>query len=155
IANPITDGLALHAIKLIKENLVDAVHDGNEAARENMLIASLLAGIAFGNADTAGVHCISEAIGGKYDTPHGIANSIFLPYIFHHNLDANYKKHGEIGYVLGVDSHKPLIEAAHETVEILLNFNKRLKIPKFYELDKVNRKDFQQLAQTAVQSSSN
>src|SRR5699024_10421138 len=47
IANPITDGLALHAIKLIKENLVDAVHDRNEAARENMLIASLLAGIAF------------------------------------------------------------------------------------------------------------
>lgn len=77
IANPITDGLALHAIKLIKENLAEAVNNRNEEARENMLIASLMAGIAFGNADTAGVHCISEAIGGKYDTPHGVANAVF------------------------------------------------------------------------------
>lgn len=57
ISTPITDGLALHAIKLISEYIMDAVQSSNnEEARKNMLIASLMASIAIGNADTAGVH---------------------------------------------------------------------------------------------------
>ncbi|WP_153733441.1 iron-containing alcohol dehydrogenase, partial [Sporosarcina obsidiansis] len=74
VANPISDGMALHAIRLICGNLEKAVYGkDNESARENMLIGSLIAGIAFGNADTASVHCVAEAIGGLYDTPHGVA----------------------------------------------------------------------------------
>lgn len=155
IANPITDGLALHAIRLVKENLATAVQDGDAAARENMLIASLMAGIAFGNADTAGVHCLSEAIGGRYDTSHGVANAIFLPYMFHHNMDADFKRHAEVGFALGVDAGNTVEKAAYETVEILLDFNQQFNIPAFAELDKVEQNDFQQLAETAVQSSSN
>src|SRR5699024_9740969 len=52
VANPITDSLALHAIKLINDNLYDAVNKKeNEKNRENMLVGSLIAGIAFGNSD--------------------------------------------------------------------------------------------------------
>lgn len=69
-ANPISDGLALHAIRLIARYLKPAVQEpDNLEAREQMLVASLIAGMAFGNADIASVHCISEAIGGMYDTP--------------------------------------------------------------------------------------
>lgn len=156
ISNPVTDAMSLHAIKLIKNNIMEAVHvSENELARENMLIASLIAGAAFGNADTAAVHCVSEAIGGKYDTPHGIANSIFLPYVFAHNLDADIKRHGEIGYVLGADRNKSFLEAAKEAVTILLTYNDRLDIPKFYELDNVNSADFSEIAKKSIESSSN
>lgn len=155
IATPITDGLALHAIKLIKENIMKAVYEStNEEARENMLIASLIAGIAFGNADTAGVHCLSEAIGGKYDTPHGIANSVFLPYMFHYNMNADLQRHGEVGYALGVDPNVPVSEASQKAVDLLIDFNKRLNIPRFSEIDRVSRNDFQAIAENAVQSSS-
>lgn len=156
IATPITDGLALHAIKLISENLQDAVcASNNEEARENMLIASLMAGIAFGNADTAGVHCLSEAIGGIYDTPHGEANSIFLPYMFHHNMDADFSRHGDVAYALGVSRDLSPADAAKEAVDVLIDLSQRLNIPRFSDIDKVDRKDFHAIAENAVQSSSN
>lgn len=156
IATPITDGLALHAIKLISENLIDAVYvSNNEKARENMLIASLMAGIAFGNADTAGVHCLSEAIGGKYDTPHGEANSIFLPYMFHHNMDVDFSRHGEVAYALGVSRDLSPADAAKKAVDVLVDLSNRLNIPRFSDIDKVDRNDFQAIAENAVKSSSN
>lgn len=156
IATPITDGLAIHAIKLINENIEEAVfgHE-NEPARENMLIASLIAGIAFGNADTAGVHCISEAIGGLYDTPHGIANSIFLPYMFHYNMEADIQRHGEVGYALGVATSKPHATSAREAMHMLFDFNKRLEIPSFHALEKVDPNDFEQIAKTSAEGFSN
>ena len=43
------------------------------------MLASLIAGMAFSNADVGAVHCLAEAIGGLYDTPHGVANAVFLP----------------------------------------------------------------------------
>jgi alcohol dehydrogenase len=45
-----------------------------------MALASTLGGIAINNADVAGVHCMSEALGGMYDAPHGLLNAILLPY---------------------------------------------------------------------------
>jgi len=56
--------------------------DGQDlAAREAMLLASTLGGIAINNADVAGVHCLSEALGSLYDAPHGLLNAILLPYV--------------------------------------------------------------------------
>jgi len=108
LANPISDGLALHSIHLIAQNLKAAVLDKDNAhAREQMLIASLMAGMAFGNADIASVHCISESIGGLYDTPHGVGNAIFLPFIFAHNQDADIKRHADVAYALGIDPTLP------------------------------------------------
>ena len=79
LATPITDALALQAMKMIAASLPKAVADGsNHDARETMMMASVIAGMAFSNSDVASVHCIAEAIGGRYDTPHGVANSLFL-----------------------------------------------------------------------------
>lgn len=149
LANPITDGLALHAIRLIRQNIAAAVLDKEEKARENMLIASLIAGIAFGNSDIASVHCISEAIGGLYDTPHGVANAIFLPYVFKHNIVADIKRHADVGYALGVDPLLSPEEAAKAAVEVLFELSEKLSIPKFYEIDRVNPNDFPMLAENS------
>lgn len=147
-ANPISDGLALHAIALINEHLVPAVEEpDNQNAREQMLIASLIAGVAFGNADVASVHCISEAIGGMYDTPHGVANSIFLPFIFSHNRDANLPRHAQVGYALGAEPTLSHAEAAEAAVQRLQALSQRLGIPRFRDVAGVNEADFQVIAE--------
>ena len=81
LANPVNDLLALESIRLVAANLNRAVSAGKvQAAREGMLLASLLGGIAINNADVAGVHCLTEGMGGRYDAPHGLLNAILLPY---------------------------------------------------------------------------
>lgn len=148
LANPISDALALHAIRLISQNLKAAVQEPeNQAAREQMLIASLIAGMAFGNADIASVHCISEAIGGMYDTPHGVGNAIFLPFVFSHNRDADLRRHADVAYALGIDPTLDSDTAAERAVEQLFRMSKELGIPRFSEVAGVREEDFQAIAE--------
>jgi len=148
LANPISDGLALHAIRLIAQNLKAAVLEAdNVAAREQMLMASLMAGMAFGNADIASVHCISESIGGLYDTPHGVGNAIFLPFVFAHNQDADLRRHADVAYALGIDPNLPPEKASRAAVDWLFALNRALNIPRFAELPKVREEDFPLIAE--------
>lgn len=147
-ANPISDGLALHAIRLIAQHLKPAVQEpDNCEAREQMLIASLIAGMAFGNADIASVHCISEAIGGMYDTPHGIGNAIFLPFVFSHNRDADLRRHADVAYALGIDPNLSAVDAAQAGVDQLFRMNRELGIPRFADVAGVREEDFTAIAQ--------
>ncbi|MGZ0702652.1 iron-containing alcohol dehydrogenase [Pseudomonas piscis] len=147
-ANPISDGLALHAIRLISQNLRAAVQEPrNQQAREQMLVASLIAGMAFGNADIASVHCISEAIGGLYDTPHGVGNAIFLPFVFSHNRDADLRRHADVAYALGIDPTLDAASAAEQAVQRLFDMGRELGIPRFSEVAGVREEDFQAIAE--------
>ena len=77
-----TREFAIQATKLIHENLELAYQDGkNVKARENMLMASYLAGNAFTRAFVGYVHAIAHNLGGLYGTPHGLANAVVLPYV--------------------------------------------------------------------------
>lgn len=79
--NPVSDAFAVAAIELIRNNLVDAVSDGsNKDLRLAMANASLLAGVAFSNSQTALIHGLAHANGGLCHVPHGIANAILLPF---------------------------------------------------------------------------
>ena len=81
-ATPYTDGLALAAVGLIFENLRTCCTDGgNLEARENMALASTYAGMAFTRANVGYVHAIAHQFGGRYHTPHGLANAIMLPHV--------------------------------------------------------------------------
>lgn len=89
-ANPVTDAAAIQAIRLIARNLRQAVALGsNLKARENMAYASLLAGMAFNNANLGYVHAMAHQLGGLYDMPHGVANAVLLPHVARYNLIAN------------------------------------------------------------------
>ncbi|WAH55327.1 iron-containing alcohol dehydrogenase [Pseudomonas silvicola] len=148
LSNPISDGLALHAIRLISTFLKPAVQQpDNLEAREQMLAASLIAGMAFGNADIASVHCISEAIGGMYDTPHGVGNAIFLPFVFGHNRDADILRHAQVAYALGIDPSLAPVDAAQAAVDYLFQLSKDLGIPRFAEVKGVREEDFQAIAE--------
>ena len=77
-----TRSLALHAVKLIFENIQIAYEDGSdETARRNMALASYQAGIAFSKSYVGYVHAVAHSLGGMYDTPHGLANAVILPYV--------------------------------------------------------------------------
>ena len=81
LSGPVNDLLALEAIRLVAANLLKAFKNGGDlVAREAMMLASTLGGIVINNADVAGVHCLSEGMGGMYDAPHGLLNAILLPY---------------------------------------------------------------------------
>ena len=86
---PYSDGMALSAVGLIFENLRTCYRDGkNLEAREKMSLASTYAGFAFTRANVGYVHAIAHQFGGKYHTPHGLANAIMLPLVLKYSAPA-------------------------------------------------------------------
>ncbi|CAH0267936.1 1,3-propanediol dehydrogenase [Peribacillus sp. Bi96] len=151
IAEPISDALSLYAIELIAKYLPLAVENGNDLeARKNMLVASLIAGMAFDNADLGAVHAMAEPLGGLYDTPHGVANSIFLPHVFEFNIPSNPEKHAIVAEKLGANKEgKTIEEAAYDGVILLKELARKIGIPDFRDLSNVNPEDFPFLAEGA------
>ncbi|WP_405996730.1 bifunctional acetaldehyde-CoA/alcohol dehydrogenase [Streptomyces sp. NBC_00829] len=86
-ANDFTDGLALHAIKLIFENLEASVTGGTRQrkAREKMHNSGTIAGMAFGNAFLGIVHAMSHTLGATFHIAHGRTNAILLPHVIRYN----------------------------------------------------------------------
>jgi acetaldehyde dehydrogenase/alcohol dehydrogenase len=86
-ASDFTDGLALHAIKLIFGNLEQAVKHGDTdpAAREKMHNAGTIAGMSFGNAFLGIVHAMAHTLGATFHVAHGRTNAILLPHVIRHN----------------------------------------------------------------------
>lgn len=157
VANPVSDALALQAIRLIAKHLPVAVTNGGDAdARHGMMMASLVAGMAFGNADVGSVHCLAEAIGGLYDTPHGVANSIFLPHVFAYNAEAFPERHAEVSEALGVPpSERSAIETARDGAAKLTAMARQIGIPRLAELPRVTPSDFPRLAEASSVNVSN
>ena len=130
-SNPVSDALALYAVELITGTIDRAVADGGDLeARSALMLGSLLAGIAFGNSDTAAVHSLAEAIGGARDVPHGLANAIFLPFVVRHNQPAVPGKTARLGRAMGLDTARmPVDEAGAATVAALFHLIDRLGVP--------------------------
>ncbi|WP_435124337.1 bifunctional acetaldehyde-CoA/alcohol dehydrogenase [Micromonospora tulbaghiae] len=86
-ANDFTDGLALHAVRLIFGNLARAVHRGaaDPVAREKMHNAGTIAGMAFGSAFLGIVHAMSHTLGATFHVAHGRTNAILLPHVIRYN----------------------------------------------------------------------
>ncbi|WP_328737497.1 bifunctional acetaldehyde-CoA/alcohol dehydrogenase [Streptomyces bobili] len=86
-ANDFTDGLALHAMRLIFGNIEAAVNnrDGSPEAREKMHNAGTIAGMAFGNAFLGIVHAMSHTVGATFHIAHGRTNAILLPHVIRYN----------------------------------------------------------------------
>jgi alcohol dehydrogenase class IV len=104
-AQPFIDTLALEAIRLIGANLRTAVSDGsNKPARYNMALGSLYGGLCLGSVNTAAVHALAYPLGGMFDVPHGVANSLLLPYVMEVNLESNFTKFANIASAMGEDT---------------------------------------------------
>ncbi len=150
LSEPLTDSLAVSAIRLIGKSLRQAyANGGNLEARYDMMLASLLAGVAFGNSDIGGVHCMGEAIGGLYDTPHGIAMAIYLPVVAAFNSIAVPEKFAVVAEALGEDvAHLSTVEAARRAPMAIRRLTDDLRIPSATTVG-VRREDFPRLAKAA------
>jgi len=101
-AQPITEALGLHAIRLIAKYLRPFVAQRtNLEAASQMMLASTIAGAAFIWGRVAAVHALSHPLGGRYKVPHGLANSILLPVVMEFNASSNQEKFKEIAILLG------------------------------------------------------
>jgi alcohol dehydrogenase len=101
-ATPFSDVWAIQAMPLIFNNLRESVLTGSKEARDAMMLGSTMAGVAFSHADVASVHCLAEALGGLYDTPHGVANSIFLPFVTEFNAEFDPRRHAQAAKLCGL-----------------------------------------------------
>lgn len=98
-----TRRLATEATKLVFENIYTAYSDGkNHAARENMLHAAYKAGIAFSKSYVGYIHALAHALGGLYGTPHGLANTVIMPYVLEAYGKSVYKKLYKLGLNAGI-----------------------------------------------------
>ena len=96
--NALSDALAIKALQLLYANLPEAVSDGKDAqVRENMLLGSLLAGMAFADAPVGAVHALAYPLGGHYQLPHGLTNSLVLLPVLKFNLPAAEPLYAELG----------------------------------------------------------
>ena len=102
-ANPVSDALALNAISLLMGNLVAACDPhGPIEAKEQVMLASTVAGMAFGNADVGAVHCLSESIGGLLDLPHGLLNTLLLTPVLRYQQHHISEPLGRVSDVLNI-----------------------------------------------------
>lgn len=96
-----SDTLSLRAIRLIAKNLPSAV-EGDEQAISEMGIAQYMAGMAFSNVGLGLVHGMAHPLGARYDTAHGVANALLLPYVMEYNANAVPEKYKYIARAMGV-----------------------------------------------------
>ena len=151
VSNPLTDALAIQAIEMIGKNIVKAVNEHDSEALDAMLAASTMAGMAFGNSDVASVHSISEALGGFYDIPHGVANAMMLAPVSRLSIAGAPEKYADVAKALGIDIEgMDTVAAANAGVDYIQKLSDTLNIPRFSELDIVDPKDFLRLAKTAA-----
>ena len=103
-SSPLVDVHALAAIELIRDNLLLTITDPvNLAARENLMLASLQAGLAFSNASLGAVHAMAHSLGGYLDLPHGESNALLLEHVLRFNYSVAEDRYQRIGQALGLN----------------------------------------------------
>ena len=128
------------AVKLIHANLEIAYNDGkNLEARSNMLKASFYAGQAFTRAFVGYVHAIAHNLGGMYNTPHGLANAVILPYVLEWYGKSVYKPLSKLADLIGITKEDmPMEEKAKLYIEEIKRMNKAMNIPEKFDFIKEN-----------------
>lgn len=110
--NPLSRMLAREALRLLGAHIEAAVLDGgNVAAREAMLLGSMLAGQAFANSPVAAVHALAYPIGGLFHIPHGLSNALVLTAVLRFNLPVAAATYAEIA----ADAFPHLADTPEET----------------------------------------
>ena len=138
------------AVKLIHTNLEKAYNNGKDVeARNNMLIASFYAGSAFTRAFVGYVHAIAHNLGGMYNTPHGLANAVILPYILEWYGKSVYKPLSKLADLIGLSKEDMSIEQkAKAYILEIKRMNKAMNIPE--KFDFIKEEDIPTLVKRAL-----
>jgi alcohol dehydrogenase class IV len=153
-ANTYSETLAISAIKLIEENLRQAVADSHNAtAISNMQIAANMAGMAFTNTKLGIVHALALPPSAMFHVPHGLANAVLLPHGMEFNIIANPKKFINIAKAMGehVESLR-LMEAAMAAVDAVIEISDDIGAPVTLEDVGVTKESLPKMAEDAMKS---
>lgn len=144
--HPMSDGIAVEGVRLVRESLPAAYEDGRDlAARGRMLVASAMGAVAF-QKGLGAVHALSHPIGALYDTHHGLTNAVLLPYVLARNYEAVDRRITRLAAWLGLP--QPGFGAFLDWV---LELRQRLGIPHTLHELGIPRERFELLAQMAVE----
>ena len=145
-----TRRLSLEATKLVFENVEAAYKDGNNhTARENMLHAAYKAGIAFSKSYVGYMHAVAHSLGGKYGTPHGLANAVVMPYVLESYGKSVYKKLHRLGIAAGVATEEDApMTGAIKFINAVKALNAGMNIPE--KLSGIQKGDIPSLAKHAA-----
>ena len=145
--HPFSQGIALEGMLIVKNNLINAYHDGsNLDARGNMLAASSMGSIAF-QKGLGAIHSLSHPVGAIYNTHHGLTNAVFMPYVLKRNKKVIEEK------IISLSRYLNLEDQTFEGfMSWLLHLRKELLIPhtlkeliqedsKFEEMSKMAKED--------------
>ncbi|RCX09631.1 alcohol dehydrogenase class IV [Anaerobacterium chartisolvens] len=118
-----SDPLAMQAIVMIFENIIDS-YNGGEDARGEMHIAQCLAGMAFSNALLGITHSLAHKIGAQFEIPHGCCNAILMPYVIKYNSRDCMDRYAEIARRLGLSGQtdKQLTDSLIRAIEELNDY---------------------------------
>ena len=156
--NPVSDAHGFGAIKLIRENLLQVIKNGEDLqGRINLANAACMAGAAFSNSGVGIIHALGHALGGECGVPHGVAMNIFLPYGLEFNISEVKDIIAELLLPLagpGVYAETPKDLRAEKTVECIRKFKDQLyeltKLSRTLEEASVKESDLEAVAQRAI-----
>lgn len=150
--NHITDCTAIKSIELINKYLLRAYKKGDDVeAREGMVYAQYLAGMAFSNSGLGLVHAMAHQLGGLYNLPHGVCNAVLLPYVVNYNIKGTYKCYAHIARSINICSEGvPDKTASKALVRYIVNLNRELGIPGTIKELGVQYGDCRKLARMAM-----
>lgn len=125
--NPVSDALALAALKMLHAHLERACKDGSDReARAGMLLGAMLAGQAFSNSPVGGVHAMAYPLGGMFHVPHGLSNSVVLPPVLRFNASAAESLYAEIAGHIGLHASSAGLIAEMERLADAVGIERRL-----------------------------
>jgi len=144
-----TKKMSEDAIRLIIDNVYTAYTNGSDYnARENMQKASYYAGIAFTRAYVGNVHAIAHTLGGFYNTPHGLANAVILPYVLKAYGASAHRKLSELEQlIIGADDQGTVEEQANRFIDRIIELNNKMNIPS--KIEGINEKDIPLMVERA------
>ena len=122
--HPLSQGIALEGISIVKKYLVRAFKDGQDIeARSNMLCGSSMGSTAF-QKGLGAIHSLSHPVGAIYNSHHGLTNAVFMPYVLERNREAIEEKINAVARYLDLEN-----STFEGFMKWILDLRKELKIP--------------------------
>ena len=146
-----TDMFHLKAMSMIYQNLPKAVLEHDIDAINNMGVAQYIAGMGFSNVGLGIVHSMAHQLGAVYDTPHGLANAVLLPYVMRYNGEVCPDRFVDMGRAFGLDMNGVTgMDAVMKVVNAIQDLNQKLGIPAHLKEVGVKEEDIPMLSEKAM-----
>ena len=146
-----TDMFHLKAMSMIYQNLPKAVLEHDMDAINNMGVAQYIAGMGFSNVGLGIVHSMAHQLGAVYDTPHGLANAVLLPYVMRYNGEVCPERFIDMGRAFGLDMNGVTgMDAVTKVVNAIQELNQKLGIPAHLREVGVKEEDIPMLSEKAM-----